>query len=89
MGLTLHLSLQPVGQSSGGEYDPRKQHTPAQGNMTDVASPHLLSLTPSAPAAGTGVGAKAGWSPADHSALGSREREIPSSGGRTRPHRPV
>lgn len=88
-GFTTHLSPQPVGQSSGGEYDPRKQHAPAQGNVTNVAGPSLLSWTPSAPTAGTGVGTEAGWSPADHGALGSREREIPGSGGRVRPHGPV
>lgn len=32
-------SLQPVGQTSGGEFEPRKQHGPAQGNVMDVAVP--------------------------------------------------
>lgn len=44
--LTVCLSLQPIGQTSGGEYDPRKQHAPAQGNAGDVAVPVLLSCTP-------------------------------------------
>lgn len=44
--LTLCLSLQPVGQTSGGDYDPRKQHAPAQGNVGAVAVPVLLSRTP-------------------------------------------
>lgn len=44
--LTVCLSLQPVGQTSGGEYDPRKQHAPAQGNVGAVAVSVLLSRTP-------------------------------------------
>lgn len=56
MGAHHCLSLQPVGQSSGGEYDPQKQHTPAQGNVMSVASLHPLSWTLSALMMGTGGG---------------------------------
>lgn len=56
------LSLQPVGQSSGGDYDPQKQHAPAQGNVMGAASLHPFSWTLSALRVGTGEGP--GWAEA-------------------------
>lgn len=46
MGAHHCLSLQPVGQLSSGEYDPQKQHAPAQGNVMGVTSLHPLSWIP-------------------------------------------
>ncbi|RLV88269.1 hypothetical protein DV515_00015493 [Chloebia gouldiae] len=39
MGAHHCLSLQPVGQSCGGEYDPQKQHAPAQAGREKYAAP--------------------------------------------------